>query len=110
MPRKVIRIANPLPGGQDCTSEARALDYCNKGVAFINYSGLLQFKAGCQVNRDREAESEFRANRGGVLYWNGARANYQGKKDVAMFPPCCNVVFPKVGTNQAGRWLKGNAA
>jgi len=104
MSRIVIQIANPLPGGQSCTSEQRAQDYCKRGVAFMRPDGKLQFSAGCQANRERESEAEFRKHRGGVLYWNGARSNYQGNKDLAMFPPCCNVVFPKTGTNQAKRW------
>jgi hypothetical protein len=35
------------------------------------------------------------------LYWNGARSHYVNGKDMAMFPPGCNVLFPKIGTSRA---------
>lgn len=78
-----------------------ALQYCRRGVAYFLRDGRLKFRANCQEQRQREAESEFRANRGGVLFWNGARAHYVNDRDLAMFPPGCNVAFPKIGTARA---------
>ena len=51
----------------------------------------------------REETQEFARNRAGIVYWNGARALYENGRDVAMFPPGCNVCFPKVGTQRATR-------
>lgn len=51
----------------------------------------------------RRSASDAYVDPKGTIWWNGAMSHYVGGKDVAMFPPCCNVVFPKTGTARAAR-------
>lgn len=107
LPSKV-RIANPLAHGQTHTTYASAMNFVRKGMAEIGRDGMLHFTLDNQIARSME--QEFGANRGGVLFWNGAREVYIEGTDIgtAMFPPGCNVLFPKVGTERARkRYLRG---
>jgi hypothetical protein len=98
MPREIIKIANPMPGGRSFTSAARAALYVQTDAAYMLPDGRLQFRAACQAKRQR---SDTYVDARGTIFWNGARSQYVDGKDVAMFPPCCNVVFPKTGTKRA---------
>jgi hypothetical protein len=97
MPRNVIEIANPRRYGETCTSMIRAIEYCNRGLAYFLKDGRLKFRAS-----QRQA-SDVYVDRRGTIWWNGARSHYVDGKDIAMFPPCCNVAFPKTGTRRAAR-------
>ena len=79
-----IRIANPIPGEALFTSEKRALEFLNAGLAVLNDAGELVFDNRIRVKRvQRQEETDFhiRANRGGVVYWNGG-----GDRDARMLP------------------------
>lgn len=93
-----IRIVNPLPGGSEYTSVKQASEYCASGVAFMLADGRLMFKRALQARR---LASDVYVDPKGTIWWNGARAHYVAGKDVAMFPPCCNVAFPRIGTRRA---------
>ena len=77
MPR-TIEIMNPLQGGQKYMTTKRAADFVRRGIAEI-VNGKLRFTEENQVQR--EAEAEFRRNRGKAVYWNGSsrdpRATYK---------------------------------
>jgi hypothetical protein len=100
-----IQIINPLPGGMRFTSPDRAEHFCHLGMATMSQDGKLLFKESNQIGMSRilSEDEEFKRNRSGVVYWNGARYRVVDNKDLSMFPPCCNVVFPKVGTRRAAR-------
>jgi hypothetical protein len=102
LPSKV-RIANPLHHGQTHTTYASAMNFVRKGMAEIGRDGMLHFTLDNQIARSME--QEFANNRGGVLFWNGAREQYIPDTDIgtAMFPPGCNVLFPKGGSERARR-------
>jgi hypothetical protein len=105
-----IEIINPLPGGMRFTSPDRADHFCRLGMATMSHDGRLLFKDSNQIRiANSTFNDEFTRNRGGVLYWNGARSHYVNDKDTAMFPPCCNVVFPKIGTVRAARRYRCSA-
>ncbi len=96
-------------------SRTRAANLVRRGKAVWLPDGRLQIAdeerirfTDMEVRRalseeTREEASEFARNRGGVLFWNGARARYVDGRDIAMFPPGCNVAFPKIGTLRAAR-------
>ena len=71
----------------------------------MSQDGRLLFHSDNQLRKlaHLSEDQEFARNRGGVVYWNGARANYIDGQDQAKFPPCCNVAFPKTGTARAAR-------
>jgi hypothetical protein len=113
MPR--VAIANPRAWGSKRISRSKANSLVKRGKAIwlpdgkirITDAARLQF-ASMTTNfhiaeEQCEAEREFRRNRAGILYWNGARAQYKNGVDLAMFPPGCNVLYPKVGTARAAR-------
>jgi hypothetical protein len=66
MPRTVIEIVNPLPGGQCFTSATRAKQYCDSGIAYMLKDGRLQFRAAFQAKRER---SDVYVK--GQVWWNG---------------------------------------
>jgi hypothetical protein len=106
-----IRIANPQPGCARYTSEAQAERYVRRKEAVLigrNLHFLCATEQRHQRNIEIQIETASTRERSdayvdprGVIYWNGARSLYIGGKDLAMFPPCCNVVFPKIGTKRA---------
>ena len=100
-----IEIINPLPGGMKFTSPDRAKHFCALGLATMSRGNRLLFTTERQakINDQLSEDAEFDRNRGGMLYWNGARAQYVNGVDLAMFPPGCNVAFPKVGTRRAAK-------
>ena len=84
----------------------RAIHFCNLGMATIAKDGRLLFILSGQqpLLHDASADDEIARNRGGVIFWNGARAKYdEFGTDHAMFPPGCNVEFPLVGSARARR-------
>jgi hypothetical protein len=93
-----IEILNPLPGGMKFTSSERARNFVRRGLAFFN-GGRLCFYQSTQDARSEDAE--FMRNRGGMLFWNGARSKFVDGRDVAMYPPGCNVAF------KPPYWIKG---
>jgi hypothetical protein len=71
LPRQLIEIANPLPGGQWLTSTKRAEDYCRRGVAYMLKDGRLQFRASFQKGRlHSDIYIDTRAKRDGAIWWN----------------------------------------
>ncbi len=110
-----VTIANPRSWGSKRMSRTRAANLVRRGKAVWLPDGRLQITdqerirfADMEVRRalseeTREEASEFARNRGGVLFWNGARARYVDGRDISMFPPGCNVAFPKIGTLRAAR-------
>jgi hypothetical protein len=104
-----IKIANPRCGGAKYTSARRASEFVARGIArwlpdesieFVEEIRLAHLTSEMRQSLWEE-NHEFLKNRGGVLFWNGARAVYKSGQDLAMFPPGCNVSFPKVGTKRA---------
>ncbi len=96
---KSIKIINPKPGGSRYMALSNAEYFVRRGLAKME-AGMLRFFEISQA--EREAEANFREIRKGILYWNGARSHYDAfDRDVAMFPPCCNVVFPKAHSPRA---------
>lgn len=95
-----IRIANPLSGGSEYTSAKQAREYCRSGAAFMAADGRLVFRT---VSKARRTASDAYVDPRGTIWWNGARSHYVGTKDLATFPPGCNVVFPKTGSREAAR-------
>ncbi len=65
---RIIEIMNPIEGGKRYTTNKRALDFVRRGIARIE-KGKLLFSEENQIQR--QAEFEFRKNRGNVLWWNG---------------------------------------
>lgn len=66
--------------------------------------GQIQFRTCRAGQREREAERNFTLYRGGILYWNGARSVYDRHvpdRDLAMFLPGSNVLFPKPDSARA---------
>ena len=92
---KTVEIINPIPGGSGYTSARKAAEYVLRGRA-IMVGSQLQFV-------DRKPDAKLRPPPQDALWWNGARSRYINGTDVAMFPPGCNVLFPKVGTARAAR-------
>jgi hypothetical protein len=68
MSRKIVEIANPLPGGQSFTSAKRAEQYCRTGAAFMLRDGRLQFRARVQEHRRQPSDVYIR----GIILWNGS--------------------------------------
>jgi hypothetical protein len=68
MSRKIIEIANPLPGGQRFTSTKRAKQYCCTGAAYMLRDGRLQFRAHIQEHRRPASDVYIR----GIVWWNGS--------------------------------------
>lgn len=107
----MITIANPRPGGAKHTSPDRAAQFVKRGIAEWLPDGRIHFVDQARLRHQaaelrqtlREEAIEFARNRSGVVYWNGARAVYIDGYDVAMFPPGCNVSYPKVGSARAAR-------
>jgi len=95
-----VEILNPLPGGLRKTSLSRANNFVARGLAVME-NHKLQFLSG--GHGERSEEGEFGHNRGGILFWNGAMSKYANGVDIAMYPPGCNVLFPKVGTLRAAK-------
>ncbi len=99
-----VEIANPRLDGSRYTSEQRANEFIRRGIASWLPDGRLYFRDDADRQRKmaelnfslRGEHEEFQRNRGERVYWNGAR-NYPG----AAYPPCCNVAFPKIGTEAA---------
>ncbi len=102
-----IEIINPLPGGMRFTSLERAQHFCRLGMATLSHDGRLLFKLDNQERlelRQLSADAEFQRNRGGILYWNGARSILtEADVDIATHLPGENVLFPKTGTVAAAR-------
>ena len=103
MNRNVVQIANPRRHGETRLNRRKAQEYCARGEAYWLRDGRLRFRES-----DRRA-SDVYVDRRGVIFWNGARSRYINGQDVAMFPPCRNVVYPKVGTKRAALRMKGAA-
>ncbi len=106
-----IKIANPQPGSAQYTTVARAQRYVHRGEAVL-IGPELHFLSATEQRQQQNIEKQITASEGrkssdvyvdqrGVIFWNGARSHYVHGKDLAMFPPCCNVVFPKTGTKEA---------
>lgn len=95
MSRQVVEIANPRRHGETHTSLVRAQDYCARGLAYILPDGRLKFRAS------QRRSSDVYVDECGTRWWNGARSVYVAGRDVAMFPPCCNVVYPKAWSERA---------
>jgi hypothetical protein len=111
-----VTIANPRCGGAKHTSLRRAEAFVRRGIArwlpdrrieFVEQA-RLRYQAAELRQTLREEAIQFARNRGGVIYWNGARSVYVNGSDVAMYPPGSNVTFPKVGTVAARRYFQGN--
>jgi|MudIll2142460700_1097286.scaffolds.fasta_scaffold608647_2 hypothetical protein len=99
MPRRVVEIANLRRYGETCTSLARAEEYCARGLAYRLRDGRLKFRD----NTPRE-NSDVDVDRRGVIWWNGARSHFDPlDRDLAMFTPGCNVLFPTVDSRRASR-------
>ncbi len=81
------------------TSESRALHLCRQNSAVMVNGQLLLLDCAAGVR----SPSDVYVDQRGTIYWNGARSRYVEGRDVAMFPPCCNVVFPKTGSLAAAR-------
>ena len=64
---------------------------------------VLPEREVAELEARTEEEREFQKDRREIVYWNGSRAVYENGHDAAMFPPGCNVSFPKVGTARAAR-------
>ncbi len=96
-------------------SKAKAVSLVNRGKAVWLPDGTIRITdqerlrfihmttSHIIAEEQADEQREFIKNRSGILYWNGARAVYENGRDAAMFPPGCNVVFPKVGTARAAR-------
>ncbi len=78
---KSVQITNPLPGGSTYTSERSAQELVIRGRAVWESHKppksiyLLPEKLAeqlAQVQGDVEVDSAIEANRGGVVFWNGA--------------------------------------
>jgi len=106
-----IKIVNSQPGSARYTSAAQADRYVRRGEAVL-LGEELHFLSAAELRCHRNIEaqianaasrqrSDVYVDQRGTIWWNGARAHYVNGKDVAMFPPCCNVVFPKIGTQRA---------
>jgi hypothetical protein len=106
-----IRIANPQPGSAQYTTILRAKRYVHRGEAVL-IGQEVHFLSAIEQRHQQNIEKQIAACEGrkasdiyvdqrGVIFWNGARSHYVHGKDLAMFPPCCNVVFPKTGTKNA---------
>jgi len=67
MSRKIVEIANPLPGGQRFTSAKRAGQYCHTGAAYMLRDGRLQFRARIQAQRRQVSDVYIRS----TVWWNG---------------------------------------
>jgi hypothetical protein len=109
-----ITIANPRCGGAKHTSQRRAEIFVRRGIArwlpdgrieFLPQS-RLRFEAAEMRQTLREEAIQFAQNRGGVVYWNGARSVYLRGTDIAMYKPGSNVLFPKPGTQHAARYYQ----
>ena len=84
-----VSIPNPRLGGARRTSVRRAMRFVRRGMAVWLPDGRIRFVEKADV-RNRAAEMrqtlreearEFAVNRGGILFWNGA------KDPSAMFRP-----------------------
>jgi hypothetical protein len=101
-----VTIANPRCGGAKHNSLPRGEAFIRRGIARWLPDGRIEFMQQTRLRYEaaelrqtpREEAIQFARNRGGVVYWNGARSVYVNGRDVAMYPPGSNVVFPKVGT------------
>lgn len=98
-----IRIMNPLPGGAGYTSVRQALEYCRRGIAYMR-NHVLTFRRGQPGGR---LAGDVYVDARGTIWWNGARSFYVDGRDVSMYPPGCNVLFPKAGTVRAARRYAG---
>jgi hypothetical protein len=98
-----IKIANPIIGGSNFTSIKKAQEYCLSGAAYFTSAGELRFYPAIQSRIVIQSAVSLIDCRPGMIYWNGARSKYVAGVDVAMYPPCCNVVFPKTGSPEAKR-------
>lgn len=96
---KQVEIANPRTGEARRTSADRADYLCRRGMAYMDNGRLVL----TEELVDGRVRSDVYVDRRGVIYWNGARSQYVDGRDLAMFPPCCNVVFPRVGTRRAAQ-------
>ena len=63
-----VEILNPLPGGLRKTSLSRANNFVARGLAVMECHKLKFLSGGYG---ERNEQSEFDRNRGGVLFWNG---------------------------------------
>jgi len=97
MPRKIVEIANPRRHGETHTSLSRALNYCHRGLAYFLADGRLRFKAASREYSDAYVDPR------GTIWWNGALSHYVDERDLAMFPPGCNVFFPRIGSQRAAK-------
>ncbi len=118
-----VAIENPYAWGSKRISRLKAAQLVRRGKAIWLPNGRLKItdearlhflQVGIKQERLAEIEArleeqrEFAKNRGGVVYWNGARSVYERGVDTAMFPPGCNVVYPKVGTIRAAEYYFGS--
>ncbi len=92
MSRQVVEIANPRGPGETHTSMARALDYCNRGLAKLTQDGKLEFQ--------RQSSGTFSDQ---VTWWNGARSQYVNGVNLSAFEPGHNVAYPKPWSKRALR-------
>lgn len=73
--KTIIKIANPVDGGQRYTSGKRALHFIRQGRAELTDDGQLFFFEAAAIVQRREEEridAEIVRYRSGIVHWNGS--------------------------------------